>query len=111
MIQFQPMINYLRWILAAPLLSLFLWAALFNLWVVLLICRNLITGERKRVPSFAPFIGGLAGVLGLYLCPLESLSGYEWLPLLLDLSTLPYLAVVLHALFHLWAERRRPREG
>ena len=104
------MIDYPRWILAAPLLFLFLWAASFNFWVVLRICRNLITGERRRIPSFAPFIGGLAGALGLYLCPVERLSGYEWLPLLLDVGSVPYLAVVAHALFQWQAERGRARE-
>ena len=99
------MIYYLRWILATPLLILFIWAASFNLWVLLLICWNLVTGARERVPSFGPFIGGFAGVAGLYLCPVEGVSGCEWLPLVLDVGSLPYLVVVLHALYHWWAER------
>ena len=103
------MIYYLRWILAIPPLTMFVWAASFNLWVVLLICRNLLTGARERAPSFGPLIGGFAGVLGLLLCPVKSVSGYEWLPLALDVGTLLYLPVALHALYHARAERGQAR--
>ena len=96
------MIYSLRWILAAPLLLLFLWAAVFNLWVVVLICRNAISGERKRVPSFCPLVGGVAGGVGLYLCPVEGVSRYAWLALVVDVGSLPYFLLVPPLLLRLW---------
>lgn len=102
------MIYYLRWILAAPLLFLFLWAAACNLWVIVLICRNAITGERKRVPSFGPFIGGVAGVVGLYLCPVEVVSSYAWFALVADVGSLPYFLLMLPLLLRLWFKGEEP---
>jgi hypothetical protein len=96
------MLYYLRWILATPLLLLFLWAAVFNLRVVALICRNAVTGERRRVPSFGPLIGGLAGVAGLLLCPVEGVSRYAWLALVVDVGSLPYFVLMLPLLLGLW---------
>jgi len=96
------MIYYLRWIFAAPLVFLFLWAAAFNLWVVVLICRNALTGARKRVPSFAPLLGGVAGAFGLHLCPVEGVSSYAWLALVAEVGSLPYFLVLLPLLLRLW---------
>ncbi|HIC69435.1 MAG TPA: hypothetical protein EYO90_07905 [Candidatus Latescibacteria bacterium] len=45
-------------------------------------------------PSFAPFIGGVAGVAGLSLVPLDSISDrlpYLWLPFVLDAGSGAYL--------------------
>lgn len=104
------MLYYLRWILATPLLFLFLWAALFNLWVVVLICRNAVTGGRRRVPSFGPLIGGLAGVAGLLLCPVEGISRYAWLALVIDAGSLPYFVLMLPLLSRLWFKRAEHNE-
>lgn len=102
------MIYYLRWILAVPFLFLFLWAATFNLWVVVLICRNAITGERKRAPSLSPFIGGVAGAVGLYLCPVEGASRYAWLALVADVGSLPYFVLIPPLLLRLWLKGEEP---
>lgn len=96
------MLYNLRWILAAPLLFLLLWGVAFNLWVVLLLCWNAATGERKRVPSFAPLIGGLAGAAGLLLCPVKGISKYAWLALIVDVGSLPYFVLMLPLLLRLW---------
>ena len=45
-------------------------------------------------PSFAPFIGGIAGVAGLSFVPLGSISDrlpYLWLPFVLDAGSGMYL--------------------
>lgn len=105
------MMYYLRWILALPLLFLFLWAAVFNLWVVVLMCRNIITGGRERVPSFVPFIGGAAGVAGLYLCPVADVLGYAWLALAADVGALPYFVLMLPLLVRSWFKGEETSRG
>lgn len=73
--------------------------AIFNGWA--LGWRQLVRGELEGI-SPAPIIGGLIGFVSILVMPIESIAtrlAFAWMPLVLDLGTLPYLLVGLaHAI-------------
>ena len=77
----------LRWILCGALVSAFLIFSLFNAWVV---CREVVL-KREIGLTFAPLMGGLTGLVALFVCPLEGALTFFWVPLIVDLGTVPYL--------------------
>ncbi len=78
-----------RWILAAPLLFLSVWAIIGN---YVIIAIGLL---RERGPSMIPIIGGVCGTLGLILLPIPEVHRYFWIPFLIDPWSVFMLRVVL----------------
>ena len=73
-----------RIILAVALLGIFVFIFIYN-WAVVI--KYLIT---KRHPeSWGPLVGGLSGVAGLFLLPVDMPVTVRLLPLILDWGCLP----------------------
>lgn len=77
----------LRWLLCGALASAFLIFSLFNAWVV----WREVALKRGIGLTFAPLMGGLMGLVALFVCPLEGVLAFFWVPLILDVGTVPYL--------------------
>ena len=87
----EATIEIVRWAIAGILGAVFLMLAIFNGWA--LGWRQLVRGEVDGV-SPAPIIGGDFGFVSIMVMPIESIAtrlAFAWMPLVLDLGTLPYL--------------------
>ena len=83
----------IRWILAIPF---------FLLFGVLAVCQigSLMENSRNgKGTSVFPFIGGLSGVIGLAILDWKLALYWFWVPLLLDIASLPLLFLILWQLF------------
>ena len=83
---------------------MFLFQAVYNGWA--LGWRQWVRGEVDGI-SPAPIIGGLAGFSGIMVAPIESFTtrlAFAWMPLVLDLGTLPYLIGAL--ISEVWERRK-----
>ena len=69
----------LSWVAATLFLTLFTVVALGNAWTAL---RFYFRG---RPGSQVPFVGGLAGTIGLLVLPISAVS-FSWIPLILDVG-------------------------
>ena len=81
----------IRWVIAGILGAFFLALAIFNGWA--LGWRQWVRRELEGI-SPAPIIGGLSGFSSIMVMPIESIGtrvAFAWIPLVLDLGTLPYL--------------------
>lgn len=58
----------------------------FSLWIIY--CNYWVLGMRftkfSRTPSPAPFAGGLLGLAALMICPIEGITRFWWVPLVVD---------------------------
>jgi hypothetical protein len=88
----------LRWGLASLCLLIFGILALLNAWTVIEYRLN-----NKHV-SAVPLVGGIFGMIGLFILPVGSSETYWWLPLLLDYGSVPMWTYFF--LHHL----RKPKE-
>lgn len=79
------MLTGVRWIAGSILFLMFAWVAIFNA----LIIRVRIF--EKKYSSQIPIAGGLFGALAFSTLPLRWLNELWWLPLILDLGSLPLL--------------------
>ena len=87
----EATIEIIRWAVAIILGAFFLLLAIFNGWVMG--WRQFVRGELEGV-SPAPIIGGLSGFISIMVVPIESITTrltLAWMPLVLDLGTIPYL--------------------
>jgi hypothetical protein len=75
------------WIIPVFFFFNFVWVAICNLWMIV---RFYLYGKRG---SQIPFIGGILGLLGVWLAPGGVLLKYWWIPLVLDIGCLPFLVV------------------
>lgn len=82
--------NIIRWIVAGILLLFSLWAVLGNLWVAF----GGLFKRRKRFESFVPLMGGVTGMIGIVLFPVERFRWLWWVPLIVDLGCVPLFATV-----------------
>lgn len=95
-------LHVIRW--ATAILAGLLWAAITtcNGWLA---WRTFVRKE-ERVPSMIPLVGGFIAYVGVTVWPSD--SAYKWtvfaLALVLDVGSLPYLALALLALYR---EKRR----
>jgi len=78
--------------LSAALLF-FIFALLAVLNAVLFVRRELL--HRSPASSLAPFIGGIIGCYAFSVSPYAALSSRAWLPLFLDIGSLPWIAYCL----------------
>jgi hypothetical protein len=73
----------LFWIISVPLIALSLWIITGNLWITF----GGLFKKRKSFESLVPFIGGVAGMIGLIFLPVKDVRQFWWLPLLVDLGS------------------------
>jgi hypothetical protein len=90
-----------RLLVASILIFIFAAIAILNLF--LFVRREVL----HRIPSSSllPFIGGLIGCYGFSAAPWPMLSSRAWLPLFLDIGSLPWVGYCLWRVY--WCERRR----
>ena len=69
-----------RWIIASMFLAVFAWLAIGNLWLAIKWCLF------KKSESFLPLAGGICGVVGLLVLPVDGTTCLFWIPLLADLG-------------------------
>ncbi len=81
----------LPWIAPALLGTIFLVVASVNASVIIAAARG---KEAERASSMMPVFGGVAGAIALASAPNDTLRSFVWLPLILDVGCVPYLAVV-----------------
>ncbi len=84
-------IEFARWVIVIVLGTFFLQLAIFNGWAVG--WRQWVRGELEGI-SPTPIIGGGSGFISIMVMPIESIGtrlAFAWIPLVLDLGTLPYL--------------------
>lgn len=88
------MFDILRWIIAIPLLLVSIFFILTNLRFMLL---NIRVGLNAG-PAPMTIMGGLSGCLGILILPYMEISdrlALLWLPLVLDLGSLPFYLSLL----------------
>jgi ADP-ribosylglycohydrolase len=88
-----------QWALSGMLAAVFLAANYVNV--------TLLLGRHRRPDGRSPFpillIGGIGGAMSFALSPSQTLRTYYWAPLLIDLGTGPYLAVIVGVLaYRFW---------
>ncbi len=93
------MSDVLRWLIGGLLLVFFAGAATTN---IILAIRARLHGEHH---SLVPFVGGLAGCLGLLILPLEALHAWWWVPLIIDIGA-GYLMLAVVVVGVRWLLRR-----
>ena len=80
---------------------------IFGALSLLLIVGNPVAGvmarRRGKNYSFAPFLGGILGVLSLLFCPIHGVCCFAWVPLILDLS-FPMFLYAVFVLGIFWAD-------
>ena len=81
----------LRWILGLAFAAGFLLFALVNVWITIR-----YSFSRKHI-SAIPFLGGISGVLACMILPDGRLWNLWWVPLVLDLGSLPMSVVFVVA--------------
>lgn len=86
-------VDIILWILAGTLAVVWLLFVLGNIMSII------GTFCSKRPTSLGLFVGGIAGALGLLLCPLPGTGRWVWLPPLLDIGCLPAAILMCHAAF------------
>jgi hypothetical protein len=86
--------------IAAPLIFIFAVLAVLNAF--LFVRRELL----QRIPSssLVPLIGGIIGCYGFSYAPYPAISTRAWLPLFLDIGSVPWIAYCLWKVY--WSERR-----
>ncbi len=63
--------------------------------------------KQEKTPSVVPLIGGILGYVGLSASPVEAISSWAWLALLLDVGCGPYLLLALTSVLpELWSTSR-----
>lgn len=82
----------LRYIISGLLFIIFLWVAICNLWIIV---RYYL---KKQPGSTIPLIGGLSGVLALFVIPFNQLRSLWWIPLVIDWGSLPLVVTYLISL-------------
>lgn len=85
-----------RWVSAGLFGVGFVIIATVNTWVILILPRRLLDGERG--PSPIPFIGGFFGAISCALAPLEVVRWFAWLPLVLDPGCLLFACYAVRAI-------------
>ena len=86
----ETTIEIIRWGIAIVLGAIFISLGTFNWWAG---WRELI-GRSPNGVSVAPMIGGLCGLVGIAIVPIDSITtrlAFAWIPLVLDYGTIPYL--------------------
>ena len=80
-----------RWLVAIPLFALWTYIAALN-WY------NIAGGFfGRRVSSPILLFGGVAGMIGVMLMPVEGALNWIWVPLVLDYGSAPFLALTFAA--------------
>lgn len=74
----------LRWIGTVMVGASFFGMAVYN-WRFFL--HKIRKGDDRMSP--VPWVGGFAGMLALWLCPLESAFNFWWVPFCLDFGCIP----------------------
>lgn len=93
----------MHWFLFFVLSALCVWVVVGNAATVL------AAWFAKRGGSLAPLIGGLSGMLALLIAPIPGWRAWWWVPLVLDLGSLPLLLACLPAACA-WIVQRRKQE-
>lgn len=85
-----------RWVLTIVLGLLWFFIATANAWFA---WRAFVRKE-EQAPSLVPFVGGFIAYVAATVCPWDSPQKalYFWIAVLLDVGSLPYLALVVAAL-------------
>jgi hypothetical protein len=83
------MLIWPRWIAGSILLLLFIWVAALNIAIIW------VRVFKNRYSSWIPIVGGLSGAAAFKILPLSWLNDLWWLPLLLDMGSLPLLTWTL----------------
>ncbi len=75
----------IRWLATLVLGGFFIGLSVFN-W------RHFwkYTRKRKDRMSPVPLVGGLLGIVTLYVCPFDPVWSYWWAPLFMDFGSIPY---------------------
>jgi hypothetical protein len=79
------------WIVSTILVALSFYVIVGNLWITF----GGLINKRKKPESLIPWIGGLLGLCGLLVMPLNGASTYLWIPLTADLGCGLLLLVVV----------------
>jgi hypothetical protein len=74
----------LRWIGTGVVGAFFLGLSVYN-WRFFL--QKIQRGDTRMSP--APWVAGAAGMLALWLCPLEGSFAWWWVPFFIDFGSLP----------------------
>jgi len=82
--------DYIRWILAVLFISFFGFMFFVN-WRIAF-CNYV---KRTSFTSVIPFIGGIAGSLGLLIFPVKQVNSFWWIPLITEWGSIPLIIFTL----------------
>jgi hypothetical protein len=89
----SPIALIVCWIVGGIFLLTSLWFCILNASVF---WRLYV--RKVEAPSWIPLVGGVLGVFGLLIVPVDLAHKWCWLPLVLDMGTLPglFYTIVFH---------------
>jgi hypothetical protein len=81
----------IQWIASVVLILFSLWAIAGNLWITF----GGLFKKRKTHATLGPLVGGIAGMIGILLLPIEGVRSFCWVPLVVDMGCVPLFVAVL----------------
>jgi hypothetical protein len=83
--------NIIRWIASGTLILFSLWVITAHFWIAL----SGLFKKRKSRESLVPFAGGLAGMIGMLVLPVDGVHSFCWIPPVVDLGCVPLFVAVI----------------
>ena len=84
--------NEIRWTFGIVIGLISLWAIADNWWCVICGFRS----KKTRSRPIIPLVGGIIGAATLLLIPIPGLSNWWWVPLLIDVGSIPGMGIELY---------------
>ena len=80
----KVLVEIVRWIICIPLAVCSISLTAYNGYVGF---KQWTAKSELYVESVAPLTGGIAGALALFICPIDEIWKWFWIPLLVDYGT------------------------
>lgn len=91
-IQRYQMRCLIAWAISMSLLVFFFISIIANIQIFMTQIKR--KSPEEQAPSFILVAGGIAGAIGLFICPYQPVHYFFWVPPVIDIATVPAIAFV-----------------